>query len=70
METLVAYLISIGIVAFGIWTFAVAASAAPGPFLVWALLSLLTVTVGLLSLFLEIQGAIEPTVEDQEPAAQ
>jgi hypothetical protein len=56
MATLVAYLISIGIVAFGIWTLTVAAGSAPGYLLVWTLLSLLTVTVGLLSFFLEMRN--------------
>jgi hypothetical protein len=56
MATLVAYLISIGIVVFGIWTLTVAASSAPGYLLVWALLGLLAVTVGLLSFFLEMRN--------------
>jgi hypothetical protein len=56
MATPVAYLILIGIVAFGIWTFAVAADFAPSYFLVWTLLSLLTVTVGLISFFLELRN--------------
>jgi hypothetical protein len=56
MNTLAAYLISVGIVVFGIWTFAVAANAATGSFLAWAFLSLLAVTVGILSLLLEMRN--------------
>jgi hypothetical protein len=60
MDTLAAYLISVGILVFGIWIFAVAASAAIGVFPVWALLSLLTVTVGILSLFFEMRNHSAP----------
>jgi hypothetical protein len=56
MDTVPAYLISVGIVVFGIWTFAAAASAATDIFLARGLLSLLTITVGILSLLLEIRN--------------
>ena len=49
METAVAYLISVGIAACGMWI--LAATIAAGTSLVWTLAGLVTATVGSLSLF-------------------
>jgi hypothetical protein len=54
MDTSLAYLISVAIIVFGIWTMVVAA---PGSnvFVFWIVGGLLTVIVGLLSLLGEIR---------------
>jgi hypothetical protein len=59
MDTALAYLISVGIIAFGIWT---VAAAAPGSsvFLFWIVGGLLTIAVGLLSLFGEVRNHGQP----------
>ena len=53
METAVAYLISVGIAACGIWV--VAGTIAAGSPLAWTLAGLATVTVGSLSLFEQLK---------------
>ena len=53
METAVAYLISVGITACGIWV--VAGTIAAGSPLAWTLAGLATVTVGSLSLFEQLK---------------
>jgi hypothetical protein len=55
VDTLVSYLISIGMIVFGIWIVVVAAKAASGSLLVWTIMGLMPVVVGLFSLFSEIQ---------------
>ena len=54
METAVAYLISVGITASGIWI--VAASLAAGAPLAWTLAGLATVAIGSLSLFEQVKA--------------
>ena len=54
MDTSFAYLISVGITVFGIWTMVVAAYGS-NVFLFWIVGGLLTVTVGLVSLLGEIR---------------
>jgi hypothetical protein len=54
METVVAYLISIGIIAFGIWI--VAWTLAVGSPLAWTLMGLVTVAVGSLSLYGQLRA--------------
>jgi hypothetical protein len=51
MDTAVSYLISVGLIAFGVWIVVVAAHAASGSLLVWTLVGLIPVIVGLISLF-------------------
>ena len=53
METAVAYLISVGITACGIWV--VAGTIAAGSPLAWTLAGLATITVGSLSLFEQLK---------------
>ncbi|MEH2551021.1 hypothetical protein V1283_007666 [Bradyrhizobium sp. AZCC 2262] len=53
MEITVAYLISVGIIACGIWV--VAGTIAAGSPLAWTLAGLVTVTVGSLSLFEQVK---------------
>jgi hypothetical protein len=49
MDTIVSYLISVGIIAFGVWI--VAGTIAAGLPLAWTLMGLLPVIVGSLSLY-------------------
>jgi hypothetical protein len=53
METAVAYLVSVGITAFGIWV--VAGTIAGGSPLAWTLAGLAAVTIGSLSLFEQLK---------------
>jgi len=53
METALAYLISIGITACGIWI--VVGTLAAGSALAWTLAGLVTVTIGSVSLFEQIK---------------
>ena len=53
MDAALAYLISVGIVSFGVWVVA-AAKAGSDVFLIWTVLGLLTIAVGLISLLGEI----------------
>jgi hypothetical protein len=55
MDTALAYLISVGIVGFGVWVIA-AAKAGSDIFLIWIVLGLLTIAVGLISLLGEIRN--------------
>jgi hypothetical protein len=59
MDTALAYLISVGIIGFGIWTVAVAA---PGSsvFRFWIVCGLLITAVGLASLFGEVRNHRQP----------
>jgi hypothetical protein len=54
METGAAYLISVGIIAFGIWV--VAGAIAAGSPLAWTLGGLITVAIGSFSFFLQCKG--------------
>jgi hypothetical protein len=56
MDILVSYLISFGLVAFGICIVAAAARAASGSLLLWTIVGLMPVLVGLLSLFSETRS--------------
>jgi NhaP-type Na+/H+ or K+/H+ antiporter len=56
MDTALSYLISVGLIAFGVWIVVVAAKAAPGSLLVWTLVGLIPVVIGLISLFSEIRN--------------
>ena len=51
MDTLVAYLISIGLIAFGIGIVVFGAKTASGSLLVWTIFGLMPVVVGILNLF-------------------
>jgi hypothetical protein len=53
MDTVLSVLISVGIVAFGVWTVA----GAIGPHLTWSLIGLLPILVGLLSLIQTVRNA-------------
>ena len=55
METAVAYLISVGITACGIWI--VAGTLAAGSPLAWTLAGLVTVTIGSLSLLEQVKAS-------------
>jgi hypothetical protein len=55
MDTALAYLISVGIVGFGVWVIA-AAKGGSDIFLIWIVLGLLTIAVGLISLLGEIRN--------------
>jgi hypothetical protein len=55
MDTALSILISVGLIAFGAWIVAGATSGSDSP-LVWALLALLTVVTGLISLYPVIRG--------------
>jgi cadmium resistance protein CadD (predicted permease) len=55
MDTLVSYLISFGLIAFGIWI-VVVAQAASSMLLVWTIMGLMPIVVGLLSLFSEARS--------------
>jgi hypothetical protein len=56
MDTLFSYLISLGLIAFGIWIVAAAARATSGSLLLWTIIALMPVVVGLLSLFGEMRS--------------
>lgn len=56
MDTLVAYLISIGLIAFGIGIVVFGAMTASGWLLVWTIFGLMPVVVGILSLFCEVRN--------------
>ena len=58
MDKVLSFLISAGIIAFGIWIVVAAAQAASGSssLLVWTLMGLMPVVVGLISLFSEIRN--------------
>jgi hypothetical protein len=56
MDTAVSYLISVGLIAFGIWIVVIAAREAPGSLLGWTLVGLIPVVIGLISLFSEIRN--------------
>ena len=55
MDTVLSLLISVGIIAFGVWI--VAGTLAAGSPLAWTLLGLLTVIVGLISLYGSVREA-------------
>jgi hypothetical protein len=55
MDTVLSLLISVGIIAFGVWI--VAGTFAAGSPLAWTLMGLLTVIVGLLSLYGSVREA-------------
>ena len=55
MDTVLSLLISVGIIAFGVWI--VAATLAAGSPLAWTLMGLLTVIVGLISLYGSVREA-------------
>jgi hypothetical protein len=54
MDAAFSYLISVGLIAFGVWI--VAAKAGSGSLLLWTLVGLIPVVVGLISLFSEIRN--------------
>lgn len=54
MDTVLSFLISVGIIAFGIWI--VAGTIAAGSLLGWTLMGMIPVAVGLISLFSEIRS--------------
>jgi hypothetical protein len=58
MDTALSLLISVGIIAFGIWIVVAAAQAASGSssLLVWTLMGSMAVVVGSISLFSEIRS--------------
>ena len=56
MDRVLSFLISVGIIAFGVWIVAVAATAASESLFIWTLVGLIPVVVGLLSLFSEIRN--------------
>lgn len=56
MDTLFSYLISLGLIAFGIWIVAAAARATSGSLLLWTIIALMPVVVGPLSLFGEMRS--------------
>ena len=55
MDTVLSLLISVGIIAFGVWI--VAGALAAGSPLAWTLMGLLTVIVGSISLYGSVQEA-------------
>ena len=55
MDTVLSLLISVGIIAFGVWI--VAGALAAGSPLAWMLMGLLTVIVGLISLYGSVREA-------------
>jgi hypothetical protein len=55
MDTVLSLLISVGIIAFGVWI--VACTLAAGSPLAWTLMGLLTVIVGLISLYGSVREA-------------
>jgi hypothetical protein len=57
MDTVLSFLISVGLIAFGVWVVVVvAAKTAPGSLLGWTLMGMIPVAVGLISLFSEIRS--------------
>ena len=54
IDTVLSFLISVGIIAFGIWI--VAGTIAAGSLLGWTLMGMIPVAVGLISLFSEIRS--------------
>jgi len=56
METLVAYLISVGLIAFGVLIVVFGARTASGSLLVWTISGLVPVVVGLASLIGEVRN--------------
>ena len=59
MDTLVAYLISVGLMAFCVGMVAIGAKTASGSLLVWVIAGLIPVVVGVLSLFNEARNGRE-----------
>jgi hypothetical protein len=59
MDTVLSLLISVGIIAFGVWI--VAGTLAAGSPLAWTLMGLLTVIVGLISLYGSVREAKNTT---------
>jgi hypothetical protein len=55
MDTVLSLLISVGIIAFGVWI--VSGTLAAGSPLAWTLMGLLTVMVGLISLYGSVREA-------------
>ena len=55
MDTVLSLLISVGIIAFGVWI--VAGTLAAGSPLAWTLMGLVTVIVGLISLYGSVREA-------------
>ena len=55
MDTVLSLLVSVGIIAFGVWI--VAGTLAAGSPLAWTLMGLLTVIVGLISLYGSVREA-------------
>jgi hypothetical protein len=55
MDTAAAYVISVGMIVLGVWLVYTAAMAS-APLFFWTLVGLIPVTVGLMSLFSEIQS--------------
>jgi hypothetical protein len=56
MDTVLSFLISVGLIAFGVCVVVVAAKTAPGSLLGWTLMGMIPVAVGLISLFSEIRS--------------
>jgi hypothetical protein len=56
MDTVVSYLISVGLIAFGAWVAFAAGEASSGLVSVWTIFGLMPVAVGLFSLFAEMRG--------------
>ena len=56
MDTVVAYLISLGLVAFGGWILFAGAKTSPSSLLFWTLVALTPVVVGLFSLISEMRS--------------
>ena len=54
MDTVLSFLISVGIIAFGVWI--VAGTIAAGSLLGWTLMGMIPVAMGLISLFSEIRS--------------
>jgi hypothetical protein len=56
MDTLLSYLISLGLIAFGISIVVIATKTASGSLLAWTLMASIPVVVGTLSLFSEMRN--------------
>jgi hypothetical protein len=56
MDRVLSFLISVGIIAFGVWIVTVSAKTASESLFIWTLVGLIPVVVGLLSLFSEIRN--------------
>jgi Zn-dependent protease with chaperone function len=54
MDTVLSFLISVGIIAFGVWI--VAGTIAAGSLLGWTLMGMIPVAMGLISLFSEFRS--------------